>query len=138
MDEVTAFEGVLTGTTTFVLDEMAKGVSFDDAVRSAQEEGIAEPDPTVDVGGWDTAAKVVILANTLWNTHRSISDVDVTGLSEDVQPVREGRPTRVVGRARDAMGARLSSRCHWPRITRSRPSRDAIRGSCSSALRSDM
>jgi homoserine dehydrogenase len=100
VDEVTAFEGVLTGTTTFVLDEMAKGMSIEDAVRSAQEQGIAEPDPTVDVGGWDTAAKVVILANTLWNTHGSISDVDVIGLSDDVQPVREGRPTRVVGRAR--------------------------------------
>jgi len=100
VDEVTAFEGVLTGTTTFVLDEMANGVPFQEAVGRAQDQGIAEPDPTVDVGGWDTAAKVVILANTLWNTNCSIGDVDVTGLSEGVQPVREGRPTRVVGRAR--------------------------------------
>ena len=104
VDEVTAFEGVLTGTTTFVLDEMAKGVSFQDAVRRAQKQGIAEPDPTIDVGGWDTAAKVVILANTLWNTNCSISDVDVTGLSDDVQPVRGGRPTRMVGRARRVGG----------------------------------
>jgi homoserine dehydrogenase len=100
VDEITAFEGVLTGTTTFVLDQMAKGVTFQDAVSRAQEQGIAEPDPTLDLGGWDTAAKVVILANTLWNTNFSINDVNVTGLCEDVQPMHEGRPTRLVGRAR--------------------------------------
>lgn len=99
MDAVSSFEGVLTGTTTFVLDQMARGVRFEDAVRRAQEQGIAEPDPTVDVGGWDTAAKVVILANTLWGTTYSIDDVDVTGLSDDVEPVRDGRPARLVGRA---------------------------------------
>lgn len=100
VDDVTSFEGVLTGTTTFVLDEMAKGASLQDAVRSAQEQGIAEPDPSTDVGGWDTAAKVVILANTLWGTNYSITDVDVTGLTDEVEPRREGRTTRLVGRAR--------------------------------------
>lgn len=99
VDEVSSFEGVLTGTTTFVLDEMARGIPFDDAVRRAQEQGIAEPDPTVDVGGWDTAAKVVILANTLWGTTYSVDDVDVTGLSDDVESVRNGRPARLMGRA---------------------------------------
>lgn len=99
VDRVTSFEGVLTGTTTFVLDEMARGVAFDDAVQRAQEQGIAEPDPAVDLGGWDTAAKVVILANTLWGTTYSLDDVDVTGLSDDVEAMRNGRIVRLVGRA---------------------------------------
>lgn len=99
VDRVTSFEGVLTGTTTFVLDEMAGGVAFEDAVQRAQEQGIAEPDPAVDLGGWDTAAKVVILANTLWGTTYSLDDVDVTGLSDDLEAMRDGRTVRLVGRA---------------------------------------
>src|SRR5918992_619888 len=55
-DVIHSFEGVLSGTTTFILDEIASGTPFEDAVRRAQERGIAEPDPSVDISGWDTAA----------------------------------------------------------------------------------
>jgi homoserine dehydrogenase len=98
-DVIHSFEGVLTGTTTFIFDEMASGTSFEDAVRRAQEEGIAEPDPSVDISGWDTAAKVVILANTMWGTAHSLDDVAITGLSEDLAVAGDG-PLRLVGRAR--------------------------------------
>lgn len=79
-EEVTGFRGVLTGTTTYVLHEMGEGASFADAVRSAQRLGIAEPDPTVDIGGWDTACKAVILANTVWGSKMELSDVAVQGI----------------------------------------------------------
>jgi homoserine dehydrogenase len=98
-DDIGSFEGVLTGTTTFILDEMANGTSFADAVRRAQEEGIAEPDPSVDIGGWDTAAKVVILANTMWGTVHSLDDVAIKGLSEDLEVAGDG-PLHLVGSAR--------------------------------------
>jgi homoserine dehydrogenase len=98
-DVIDAFEGVLTGTTTFILDEMANGTPFGDAVRRAQEGGIAEPDPSVDISGWDTAAKVVILANTMWGTAHSLDDVAITGLSENLAVAGDG-PLRLVGSAR--------------------------------------
>jgi homoserine dehydrogenase len=98
-DEVLGFEAVLTGTTTYVLELMARGASMDEAVRAAQREGIAEPDPSVDVGGWDTAAKVVILARTLWDCDLGLDAVDVTGLEgADPEAVRAGG-VRLVGRA---------------------------------------
>jgi homoserine dehydrogenase len=98
LDRIDSFEGVLTGTTTFVLDEMSAGTSFADAVRAAQDAGIAEPDPSIDVGGWDTAAKVVILANTLWEGSLTLDDVNVTGLDE-ASIANAKRKLRLVGEA---------------------------------------
>ena len=60
---VIEIRGVLNGTTNYVLNEMLeKSVSFQDALTRAQEAGIAEPDPSLDVEGWDTACKTLILA----------------------------------------------------------------------------
>ncbi|MFN2490693.1 MAG: homoserine dehydrogenase [Actinomycetota bacterium] len=102
-DRLEAFEGVLTGTTTFVLDEVAGGASFDDAVRRAQSAGIAEPDPTIDLDGWDTAAKVVILANTIWGCDLSLEEVAVRGIDRVDRARPHGR-MRLVGRARRGQG----------------------------------
>jgi len=108
-DDVRSFEAVLTGTTTFVLEAMAGGASAEDAVRAAQEQGIAEPDPSIDVGGWDTAAKLVILAHTLWDCDLEIDGVDVTGIEgADPAALRAGG-VRLVGRAeRRSTGVRAS------------------------------
>ena len=56
------FEGVLNGTTNFVLDRLVAGDAFEDAVRLAQERGFAEADPTLDLDGTDCVQKVEILA----------------------------------------------------------------------------
>jgi homoserine dehydrogenase len=80
-DHICSVEGVLTGTAAYVLNEMRAGVAFEDAVRRAQQQGIAEPDPNIDMQGWDSAAKLVILANTLWPAHLSLSSVSVTGVA---------------------------------------------------------
>jgi len=99
VDTVGSFEGVLTGTTTFVLEEMSGGATLEDAVAAAQAAGIAEPDPSVDIGGWDTAAKLVILANTLWDETLDLDQVHVTGLSDDLpERDRDGR-IRLIGEA---------------------------------------
>ena len=81
--EVSAFRGIFNGTTNFILTEMLYGRDYGDALRETQERGIAEADPSIDVGGWDTAAKLVIAANTMRAEMITISDVDVTGI-EDV------------------------------------------------------
>lgn len=55
--------GILNGTTNFILTRMSENAcSFDDALRDAQDKGIAESDPTLDVSGKDSAHKLAILA----------------------------------------------------------------------------
>jgi homoserine dehydrogenase len=44
---------------------MLNGRAYSDALRKAQDIGVAEAGPSLDVGGWDTAAKLVIAANTI-------------------------------------------------------------------------
>ena len=80
-DHVDSVEGVLTGTAAYVLSEMRLGVTFEEAVRRAQQQGIAEPNSDIDMDGWDSAAKLVILANTLWPAQLSLSSVSVTGVA---------------------------------------------------------
>jgi homoserine dehydrogenase len=99
MDGVTSIEGILTGTTSFILNELERGETFEAALQRAQEQGIAEPDPTVDIGGWDTAAKMVILANTVWDTNLTLDSVRVRGLEPDLVAAQRETPLRLIGRA---------------------------------------
>ncbi len=85
--KILSFRGIFNGTTNFILEEMLTGRAYADALRETQERGIAEADPTLDVGGWDTAAKLVIAANSFGNTMITLADVDVSGI-EDVQADR--------------------------------------------------
>ena len=63
-------KGILNGTTNYILEQMASGMDYDEALAQAQSLGYAETDPTADVDGWDAAGKAVILANVLFGgTH---------------------------------------------------------------------
>lgn len=80
-DRVLAINGILNGTTNFILDEMTtKGLDYADVLAQAQELGYAEADPTADVDGFDAAAKIAILASLAFHTRLSLSDVDVQGI----------------------------------------------------------
>lgn len=59
------FEGIVNSTTNYMLTLIAAGSSFDEALRDAQRRGYAEADPTLDVDGWDAAAKVIIVAQAI-------------------------------------------------------------------------
>ncbi len=91
--------GVLNATTNYILTLVENGYSFRDAVRRAQEEGVAEPDPSVDLEGYDPAAKIAILS-TLLGHPRSINDVarePLTSISEDeVRSPGEGYKVKYV------------------------------------------
>jgi homoserine dehydrogenase len=63
------------------------------------EEGITEPDPSLDVNGWDTGAKTVILANTLWDEAIGLEGVSVIGLDSLIEVDSEDWPVRLVGAA---------------------------------------
>jgi homoserine dehydrogenase len=81
-DEVRAIRGVLNGTTNYILTRMtAEGVPFDVVLREAQEMGIAEKDPSLDIEGIDTACKITILANSLLGMNVKLKDVKVAGIT---------------------------------------------------------
>lgn len=79
---VTKAEGILNGTTNFMLSEMGEGKSYAEALKDAQNKGYAETDPSGDIEGWDAAAKVSILSQILFDTRVEVSDVDRHGISD--------------------------------------------------------
>jgi homoserine dehydrogenase len=78
--------GIVNGTTNYILTEMARGgLSYDEALRQAQELGYAEADPTEDVNGADAAAKMVILARLAFGAPVRLDQVPYEGI-ERIQP----------------------------------------------------
>lgn len=80
--EILALRGIFNSTSNFVLEEMSRGRSYADALSEAQRRGIAETDPSLDVEGWDTANKLVIIANSFLGIHTWLSDVAVQGITQ--------------------------------------------------------
>jgi homoserine dehydrogenase len=78
--DIRSLEGILNGTSHQILTAMSRGLSYDEGVRQAQEMGIAETDPTLDVDGWDAAAKAAILANAIFDTELTVHDVRRQGI----------------------------------------------------------
>lgn len=105
-DRVLEIRGVLNGTTNYILSEMQQHQrSFDDALATAQADGIAEPDPTLDVEGWDTASKILILAKSLMGASCRLDEVSRIGIGPATESLiriarESGRVVRLVGRAR--------------------------------------
>ena len=77
--------GILNGTTNYILSRMIDdGLPMGAALKEAQKLGIAEADPTLDINGFDAAAKLVILMNHLLDRRITISDVKISGINEDL------------------------------------------------------
>ncbi|MCW4017551.1 MAG: homoserine dehydrogenase [Candidatus Bathyarchaeota archaeon] len=82
-DHIRSIQGILNGTTNYILTEMAQNhVTFQEALSNAQKLGYAEREPSMDIDGFDTACKVVILANWIMNKKITLKDVDRTGIRE--------------------------------------------------------
>lgn len=79
-NKIQQIEGVVNATSNQILSSMAEGLSYEDGVKRAQEIGIAETDPTLDVDGWDAAAKAVIIANAVLGARLRLADVNRTGI----------------------------------------------------------
>ena len=80
-DKILAIQGILNGTTNYILTRMTKEeIPLDIVLKEAQEMGIAETDPTYDIEGIDTASKLVILANALLGIDVTYKDVKVEGI----------------------------------------------------------
>jgi homoserine dehydrogenase len=103
--KITAIEGILNGTTNFILTKMYREKSsYSDALKEAQAMGIAETDPTLDVAGYDSRNKIVLIANTLLNTSFGVDDVPVKGITgvtyDDIAgAVKEGKVLKLIAAA---------------------------------------
>lgn len=90
---VSSIKGILNGTTNFILSEMERGRGYADVLKQAQGMGYAEADPTMDVEGWDAAAKLAILANYFFGIDAKPSTVKrkgITGISpQDISDAKE-------------------------------------------------
>ena len=108
-DEIIQIEGILNGTTNYILTRMEEeGLSFAEALKQAQEKGYAERDPSLDVKGLDTACKLVILANAVLKLKTTLADVKVNGIEEITKEYveeakRRGRVIKLIGRASDKL-----------------------------------
>lgn len=86
--------GIINGTTNYILSRMAsEGAAYETVLADAQRLGLAEPDPTADVGGYDAVYKLSILSTLAFHRHVPVEAIyregitDVTAL--DVQCGRE-------------------------------------------------
>jgi homoserine dehydrogenase len=79
---VRGFRGVLNSTTNFILTALERGDAFDDALARMQAEGITEADASLDVDGWDAAAKAAALANVWLDARTTPLRVRRQGLDE--------------------------------------------------------
>ncbi|MGH2907299.1 MAG: homoserine dehydrogenase [Solirubrobacterales bacterium] len=74
--------GIVNGTTNYILTEMARnGLSYEEALKQAQDLGYAEADPTADVGGGDAAAKMAILARLAFGLNVTLDQVTYEGIT---------------------------------------------------------
>ncbi|RMW33373.1 MAG: homoserine dehydrogenase [Nitrosopumilus sp.] len=88
-ERITSFAGILNGTTNYILTNMATGVSYEDALKDAQDKGYVEADESLDLDGLDAAAKLVILANWIMGMKVTLPDINCTGIrkvtTEDIK-----------------------------------------------------
>jgi len=107
---VLGIDGILNGTTNYILTEMqVHGLSFDRALAEAREKGIAEPNPELDIQGWDTACKLLILANEYMDAAASLTDVARTGIGPETEALiaaarTSGSLVRLIGSAHLTQG----------------------------------
>lgn len=92
--ELRGFRGILNSTTNVVLTEMENGLTLEQAVRRAQEIGVAETDPSDDLDGWDAAVKVAALTIVLMDVPIKLDEVERVGIRtvspEQVRAARAG------------------------------------------------
>ncbi|HKB10751.1 MAG TPA: homoserine dehydrogenase [Vicinamibacterales bacterium] len=112
--EIRGFRGIVNSTTNYILTAMEEGQPFAEALAEMQASGIAEADASLDVDGWDAAAKTAALANVLLGASITPHDVQREGISAGTsERLREataaGRRLKLVASA-SREGKRVVSR----------------------------
>jgi len=105
-NHIESIVGILNGTCNYMLTKMIKeGVSYEDVLKEAQELGYAEADPTFDVGGFDAAHKLLILASIAYGIDAKPEDILIEGIQNitktDVEFAKEfGYEIKLLGIAK--------------------------------------
>ena len=104
-NEICEINGILNGTTNYILTEMKeKGKTMQEALAKAQELGYAERDPSADIDGIDACRKICILAALAFGRMIPTGEVDVTGIrnvtrDDIIKAEKEGRTVRLIAHA---------------------------------------
>ena len=101
--KVRGFSGVFNSTTNVILETMEAGRSFEEGVKTAQELGVAETDPSHDVDGWDSIMKICAIARVILRASLLPGEVrreGIRGLNPAMlQAARtEGKPYKLLSR----------------------------------------
>lgn len=118
--------GIVNGTTNYILTQMQDtGAAFGDILKSAQEQGFAEADPTNDIEGFDAAYKTVILCSTAFGKRVDVGDIHREGITRiaacDMEnAARMGYTVKLLSVSRD-LGDRLDARVHPALVPLSHP-----------------
>lgn len=119
-ERIESIRGIFNGTCNYILSKMDNGQPFEQALKEAQQLGYAETDPTNDIMGYDSACKVVILANSVFGRNVTFGDVSITGITsvtEDAVSLAASRNMviRLIGEVSDTkleVGPRLIPKNH--------------------------
>ena len=79
-EKIVSFQGILNGTTNYILTNMRNGLSFNDALKDAKNKGYVEADESLDLDGLDAGAKLVILANWIMGLKVTMKDIELIGI----------------------------------------------------------
>jgi len=81
-NNIKSIRGIINGTCNYMLSEMKNGANYDEVLKTAQELGYAEADPTFDVGGFDAGHKLLILASIAYNVDAKPDEILIEGIEE--------------------------------------------------------
>ncbi len=100
--DIRRIQGILNGTTNYILTQMEQGIPYEKALKDAQQKGYAETVPDADVLGWDAKAKVLILANVLMGGHLKEEDIPCEGITrislDDIDSAKKsGQRWKLIG-----------------------------------------
>lgn len=120
------FSGVFSSTTNVIIETMEAGRSFEEGLKTAQELGVTETDPSHDIDGWDSTVKVCALASVLMNVPLKPAEVNREGIRDlsprKVQAARtEGKPFKLVARAKLTGDGKLAASVRPEQIAASDP-----------------
>jgi homoserine dehydrogenase len=103
-DRIISFEGILNGTTNYILSKMYEGLNFSEALKDASDKGYAEKDSTLDIDGFDAVAKLVIASNFVMNMKSTMKDVRRVG-------IRDVKPSQVINERKKGNAIKLIASC---------------------------
>ena len=105
-DEITSISGIINGTSNYILTRMSQdGVEFDNALLDAQDKGLAESNPVLDIQGIDAAHKLIIMMNIAFGASFDFEQLYTEGISKisaaDIRYTKElGYTIKHLGKAR--------------------------------------